>query len=216
MSLAGPLRGPERDVTHAPRERAGRADLALTVGAAQAGDRLAFERLVVVTAPEIYALALRLVGNEHDASDVFQETYLRALRALPRFRGEAAFSSWLYRIAANCSADLLRRRGRARHLELEDGFQLADERSPDPAASAGAAEDRARLVEALAALPETLRAVVVLHDVYELPHEVIARELGISRTAARVRLHRARRRLREELFPSGAVREEGGGVGVTL
>ena len=74
----------------------------------------------------------------------------------------------------------------------------------DPETAAGTADDRERLVEALAELPDQMRMVVVLRDVYDLPHEDIARELGISQTAAKVRLHRARRRLREQLFPASA------------
>jgi RNA polymerase sigma-70 factor (ECF subfamily) len=173
------------------------------VKAAKRGDEQAFEQLVDRTFRDLYGLAFRLVGNEHDASDVVQEAYLRAFRGLRRFRGEAAFSTWMYRITANCAATLVARRARAKQVELDEDLPLADtrpDRDPEAAASAGA--DRDLLVGALDSLPEQLRLVVVLRDVYDLPHEAIAEELGISETASKVRLHRARRRLREQLFPA--------------
>ena len=154
------------------------------------------------TSPDCYALALRLVGNEHDARDVLQETYLRAFRSLRQFRGESAIGTWLHRITVNCSTTFVAKRQRASHLELDDNLEVAETRSErDPETAAGTADDRERLVAALGDLPDEMRMVVVLRDVYDLPHEAIARELGISQTAAKVRLHRARRRLREQLFP---------------
>lgn len=172
---------------------------------ARGGDAAAFEELVRLTSPACYALALRLVGNEHDARDVMQDAYLRAFRGLRRFRGEAGFPTWLHRITVNCAASLLKRREKA-SCDLLDDFgnasQLIEQRADgNPESAASTAADRARLVEALAELPDPLRLVVVLRDVYDLSHRDIAKELGISQAAAKVRLHRARRRLREELFP---------------
>ena len=177
-------------------------ELAQLVAAARGGDRAAFEELVRATSAETYTLAFRLVGNEEDARDVVQETYLRAYKGIGKFRGDAQFSTWLYRITANCSATQLGRRKRHRHEDLADDAPLADT-SPDrdPLARAEAESLRERLTEALEDLPPRLRSVIVLRDVYDLPHEAIAAELGISESAAKVRLHRARRRLREQLFP---------------
>lgn len=176
------------------------ARLAVLAEAARDGDVAAFGQLVVATSPQIHALVLRLVGDEHDAGDVVQETYLRAFRAIGGFRSQAAVTTWLYRIAANCSSTHLRRR-RA-HDVLAPDLPLADVRAErEQEAAASGADDRARLLEALDALPTPMRSVVVLHDVYDLPHEAIASELGISRAASKVRLHRARRRLRDALFP---------------
>ncbi|MDB5876320.1 MAG: polymerase sigma factor, sigma-70 family [Ramlibacter sp.] len=154
------------------------------------------------TSADTYTLAYRLVGNEEDARDVVQETYLRAYKGIGKFRGDAQLSTWLYRITANCAANQLGRRRRHRHEELLDDTPVPD-RSPerDPVARAEAASLRERLTEALEDLPPRLRAVIVLRDVYDLPHEAIAEELGISTSAAKVRLHRARRKLREQLFP---------------
>ena len=137
--------------------------------------------------------------------DVLQETYLRAFRKLGKFRGDSAFGTWLHRITVNCSATLVAKRRRTSHVELDDDLEVLETRSErDPETAAGTADDRERLVEALAELPDQMRMVVVLRDVYDLAHEEIARELGISQTAAKVRLHRARRRLREQFFaPAG-------------
>ena len=176
--------------------------LANLVAAAKSGDRDAFEELVRETSAETYTLAYRLLGNEEDARDVVQEAYLRAYRGISRFRGEAQFTTWLYRITANCASTALQRRVRHRHEELEEDDSLVEthvDRDPQARAEAGALRDR--LTAALAELPPRLRAVVVLRDVYDLPHEAIATELGITETAAKVRLHRARARLRERLYP---------------
>jgi RNA polymerase sigma-70 factor (ECF subfamily) len=177
-------------------------DVGEVVAAARNGDQRAFEELVRATYAETYTLAYRLTGDEEDARDVVQESYLRAYRGLGRFRGDAQFSTWLYRITANCAATHLGRRARNRHEELTDETPVVDERLDiDPSARAEAGVMRDRLQDALRDLPERLRMVVVLRDVYDLPHEAIAAELGISESAAKVRLHRARRRLRERLFP---------------
>ena len=177
-------------------------DVGELVAAAKDGDREAFEQLVKATYADTYTLAFRLTGDEEDARDVVQEAYLRAFRGLKRFRGDAQFSTWMYRITANCAATQLGKRKRHRHDELLDDAPLADDEPwNDPQQRADASNLRDRLNVALEELPPKLRAVVVLRDVYDLPHEDIAAELGISESAAKVRLHRARRKLRERLFP---------------
>jgi RNA polymerase sigma-70 factor (ECF subfamily) len=177
-------------------------DQAELVSAAKAGDSRAFEELVRATYTDVYGLAYRLTGNEEDARDVVQETYLRAYKGLHRFRGDAQFSTWLYRITANTANTAMGKGRKHRHEELDDDVNVADT-SPehDPEAAGDAELLRGRLNDALEELPPRLRAVVVLRDVYDLPHQAIAKELGISEAAAKVRLHRARRRLRERLFP---------------
>ncbi len=180
-------------------------DVAELVTAAKGGDREAFDELVRVTYMETYTLALRLTGNEEDARDVVQEAYFRAFRGLKRFRGDAQFSTWMYRITANCAATHLGKRAKHRHEVLDETDQLTDLRpAVDPQLQSDATELRGRLTVALEALPPKLRQVVVLRDIYDLPHEAIAAELGISETAAKVRLHRARKKLREDLFPRRA------------
>lgn len=174
------------------------------VQAAQTGDRTAFEELVRATYPGTYTLALRLTSNEEDASDVAQEAYLRAWRGIGSFRGDAQFSTWLYRITANAAATHLQRRRRRATEPLEAHAEPADPTpGGQPASAVEAAELAERLAEAVDALPAKLRQVVVLRDVYALPHEAIAQELGITEAAAKVRLHRARRKLKESLFDAG-------------
>ncbi len=177
-------------------------ELSALVERAREGDHQAFEELVRATYMDAYSLAYRLTGDEEDARDVVQEAYLRAYRGLKRFRGEAQFTTWLYRITANCASSLLGKRARHRHEVLEEDDEVIDTSGRlDPAEQAdrGVVRDRVKL--ALSELPPRLRTVVVLRDVYDLSHEAIAAELGISESAAKVRLHRARRKLRERLYP---------------
>jgi RNA polymerase sigma-70 factor (ECF subfamily) len=177
-------------------------DQAELVAAAQDGDRSAFETLVRATYQDAYTLAYRLTGDEEDARDVVQDAYLRAYRGLRRFRGDAQFTTWLYRIVANCATTSLSKRSRHRHDDLSEETGVADERpESDPVVMAEAGSLRDRVSAALDDLPPRLRAVVVLRDVYDLPHEAIAAELGITEAAAKVRLHRARKKLRDQLFP---------------
>jgi len=183
-------------------------DLATLVTAAQEGDRHAFDEIVRRTYVDTYTLAVRLTASEEDARDVVQEAYLRAWKGLRKFRGDAQFSTWLYRITANTSSSMTQRRSRNRADSLDDqGSEVVDDRLfANPEASSEASALHQRLSEAVAELPPKLRTIVVLKDVYDLPHEAIAEELGISVAAAKVRLHRARKRLRDVLF------EERGGV----
>ena len=177
-------------------------DQAELVAAAKDGDRDAFEALVRVTYHDAYTLAYRLTGNEEDARDVVQDAFLRAYRGLGRFRGDAQFTTWLYRIVANCASTSLTKRSRHRHADIDEETGVADDRpEADPVAMAEAGSLRDRVSTALEGLPPKLRAVVVLRDVYDLPHEAIAEELGITEAAAKVRLHRARKKLRDQLFP---------------
>ena len=183
---------------------ASEAALKVLVDSARKGDRCAFEDLVRVTWAGTYTLAYRLTGNEEDALDVTQEAYLRALRGLPRFRGEARFSTWLYRVTANCASSHLARSWRSRHDQLDpegmDEAAVRDRRPEhDPEAFASAGDERVLLEQALLRLPWRLRQVVVLRDVYDLSHKAIAAELGTSEAATKVRLQRARKRLREDL-----------------
>src|SRR5881227_1537283 len=101
-------------------------ELADLVAAAKAGDRGAFDELVRATYADAYTLAYRLTGNEEDARDVVQDAYLRAYKGLRRFRGDAQFSTWMYRIVANCAATDLAKRSKARHEDLTDDSQFAD------------------------------------------------------------------------------------------
>jgi len=182
-----------------PRER---DELDHLVGEAREGDRPAFDELVRRTYVDTYTLALRLTADEEDARDVVQESYLRAWKGLPNFRGDAQFSRWMYRITANTAYSVVkrRRRHRAESLDevLEEPIELHPDLQPEDAAETSALLDQ--LSAALDELPPKLRVLVVLKDVYGLSHEEIADELGISVAAAKVRLHRGRRKLRDLLY----------------
>ena len=168
--------------------------------AARRGDRDAFNELVRSTYRDIYALAYRLTGNRDDAGDVVQDAYVRAYRAIRRFRGDSSFSTWMYRITSNCASTHLSRRSRQRTEELSDDVPIVDLRpEQDPSLRAEAAVLRHHIDRAIRALPDRLRQVVVLRDLHDLSHSEIAAELGITTSAAKVRLHRARQRLRAVL-----------------
>jgi RNA polymerase sigma-70 factor (ECF subfamily) len=176
-------------------------DQAELISAAQAGDRSAFDELVRQTYVDTYTLAVRLCSDEEDARDVVQDAYLRAWRSIGSFRGDAAFSTWMYRITANCASSFVAKRRRLRTEPLPAHLEPADmhpESQPEGMLESSMELDQ--VGAALADLPPKLRAVVVLKDVYGLPHEAIADELGISVSAAKVRLHRGRRRLRDALY----------------
>ena len=129
-------------------------DLSALVVAAQRGDERAFESLVRATHAETYTLAFRLTGDDEDARDVTQDTYLRAYRALDRFRGDAQFQTWLYRITANSASTLLGQRARHRHDELTEEAPVADDRiTIDPVARAEGDSLRHHLTDALRRLP---------------------------------------------------------------
>jgi RNA polymerase sigma-70 factor (ECF subfamily) len=173
-------------------------DLDPLVAKARDGDRDAFDRLVRLTYGDVYSLAVRLTGNDDDASDVVQEAYVRAFRGLRRFRGDAAFSTWLYRIATNCALTLRTRRNRLRCDELTVDLVTTDP-DADPCLRAEASSLRLSVDRALQRMPTRLRDVFVLREVYDLSHREIADRLGISESATKVRLHRARQTLRRLL-----------------
>jgi RNA polymerase sigma-70 factor, ECF subfamily len=179
------------------------------VQAAKAGDAEAFDELVRATYAKTYSLAYQLTGNDADAKDVAQETYLRAFKSLARFRGEAAFPTWLYRITVNSASNVLAKRRRHDHtVSLDEPHRILHlvETNPehDPVDRALAAELRDRVRNSLASLPSFLRQVVELREIEGLPHAAIAERLGITETAAKVRLHRARQKLRLLLSDSEA------------
>jgi RNA polymerase sigma-70 factor (ECF subfamily) len=169
------------------------------VEAAQAGDRWALEELVRRTHRSVYTCALRLVGNPDDAADVTQDVYLRVVRKLGGFRHEASFTTWLNRVTTNVAMSALKRR--TRRLAVEGGAVPADSRdlAPDPAERAEMVALARRLEQLVAQLPETQRQVLVLRDIYGQSTDEVADAMGISTGAVKVRLFRARERLKAEL-----------------
>ncbi len=176
-----------------------RSEVDALVALARAGDVEAFERLVELHQHEVFSLALRLVGNREMAADVAQEAMIRAWKALPRFRGEAAFSTWIHRITVNTAWTLRTRSKRRAAGSLDDVGDVADAGWLTPERAGESAVLRMALRKALDRLPEVHRTLVVLKDVEGWTHGEIAESLGISVTAAKVRLHRAHIKLREYL-----------------
>ena len=174
------------------------------IAACRKGDERAFGELVELTHRRVFSLALRLVGNRFDAEDVAQEAYLRMFRGLSGFREEAKFETWMYRIVTNSAINLLRRRGRQGEL-LSDDSMMETVVAPDAPAEQTA--DRDELARSLDTLPAGQRAVVILKDVYGLSCREIGAELGIGEGAVKVRLHRARKRLKE------TIQQQAGGRG---
>jgi len=167
---------------------------------AQQGDRAAFAALVRAHQNEVYTLARRLVGDPHLASDVTQETLIRAWRALPRFRGDAQLSTWLHRITVNTAWTQKKRAKKHAGVPIDELTQIAAPEGADHPAVAGELADlRAQLRAALDRLPESQRQVVVMKDVYGWSHAEISEAMDISVTAAKVRLHRARAKLAKDL-----------------
>lgn len=164
------------------------------------GEPGAFDGLVRATHRNVYALAYRLVGNAEDASDVTQEVYLRVWRHLGRFRGEADLGTWIHRITVNRALTHLQRASRRPQ-------PAAPEDLPEtPVADRTEQQADADLLErALRRLPEQQRTVVVLKDVYGWTGEEIAKAMGSTEGAIKVRLFRARARLADELSAAGIV-----------
>jgi RNA polymerase sigma-70 factor (ECF subfamily) len=165
--------------------------------ACRRGDAGAFEELVEQTQRQVYTLAYRLVGDRHEAEDVAQEAYLRVFRSLRGFRQEARFETWLYRIVTNAAFSHLRRKGRFGAVLAEGQESAVEEPEVRPVE---AALDRDEVKRALQGLTPGARMVVVLKDVYGLSCQEIADEMGLSEAAVKVRLHRARKRLKDAIW----------------
>lgn len=175
----------------------------------------ALEQLVRLTQRDVYSLALRLTGNPEDAADVTQETYIRLLRSIRSFRGEAKFSTWLYKVTSSVAITSLRKRARRRSEVSLDAREWEEWHAPasgEPGAELDRRQLGERLDSALKSLPEAYRAVVVMRDVYGLALGEVGEQLGISEGAAKVRLFRARQKLKQMLFDDAPVQSGSNGV----
>ena len=176
----------------------------LLVDEARRGSREAFAELVRRHERKVYGVAFRLAGGHADADDLAQEVFLTAWRSLGSFRGEAGFSTWLYRIAVNTATTFLRKKGRERgRVAIDEGAAVPGLASPggSPESRSAASELRGRLDEAVAALPAHFRAAFALVAGEGLSHAEAARALGCSENTVSWRMHKARRLLRERLKP---------------
>jgi len=182
----------------------------------KAGDQAAYAQLVEEQAARIYRLALRMMGNEADAEDVLQETFLSAFRSIDSFEERSSLSTWLYRIATNAALMRLRRKEPEQvsvdePLERDDGDLLPRQFFDFcclPEDDLLRDEARAEMLRAIEELPATLRSVFVLRDIEGLSTEETANALDLSISAVKSRLMRARLKLRERLstyFSQGPV-----------
>ncbi len=156
------------------------------------GDETAFRALYRRHTPGLYRFVLRLAGNELDAEDLVQQTWVKAVEGLPTFRWEAAFGTWLRGIGLNCCRGAFRRK---------DSRWLALDEHAEPTATVDRPHERIDLESALGRLPIGYRTVVVLHDVEGFTHEEIGERLGISANTSKSQLSRGRRLLRSLLAP---------------
>lgn len=191
LSLAVTLDAATHATPASPREE----DHAL-VRAAGAGDMRAFESLYRKHSRRIYSVLWRLCGHEARAEDLVQEAFVRAWQALPAFRFESAFSTWLHRLAVNTALMEIRSRSGGEALETDDAA-LEFHATADSAGQRTA--QRLDLERAIATLPPRARAVLVLHDIEGWKHEEIAAELGMAVGSSKAQLHRARNLLRTRL-----------------
>jgi RNA polymerase sigma-70 factor (ECF subfamily) len=166
------------------------------------GDQEAWDELVEATYRGVYTLCLRILRDPDDAAEATQDAYLKVWRGLQRFRGESAVETWMYRIATNAAISKHRSRKRRRSHEAGVGDEVLGSMAASGSVEqeAGAKVEVQALDRALATLPEHYRSAVVLRDVYGYSTEEIAKQLGISVTAAKVRVHRGRKKLKDMLY----------------
>lgn len=188
-----------------PEHMAEELDDDLLIQRARRGDAAARRTLYDRHSARVYAIVRRLAGDDDAADDCAQEAWVSAFRALDRFRGDARFSTWLYRIAVNSALQLQRRRKRVAERERPIPADFARSGRSDPDVLL-----RLRLERALDRLPDGMRTVLVLHDVEGYTHEGIGELLGISPGTSKSQLFKARARMREILRgrPERKQREE--------
>lgn len=173
----------------------------------QRGDVAAFEPLVEKYRQRVWRLAVNVLRDREEAWDVAQEAFVRAWQALPSFRGQSAFYTWLFRIVMNVASDRLRQRGAAgrafgtERVPEEDLDRVMVDHGAGPAEAAATVQTRERIQRALAALPEHHRAIIMLSDLEGLSYREIAEVLDIPMGTVMSRLHNARKRLRDVLGP---------------
>jgi len=172
------------------------------------GDAESFNQLILRWERPIYALAYRVIGREEDARDVCQETFLRAFRALPGFKGQAKFSSWLYRIALNLCRDWIRRQRRAPVMQMPEGIdpgELAAERGPVESIEelVSRRELSAVVEEAMALLPEEQRTAIILKEYHGMTFQEIADMQGCPLSTVKTRLYQGLAVLRRHLEKNG-------------
>ena len=176
------------------------------------GDEAAFETLLRRYEKKVYALCRRMCRDEDDAMEAAQDAFLAVWRGIGSFRADARFSTWVYRLTANACLDLLRReekRGGDLSLDGEEGVAEPADPSPTPEELAERQETRRLVREALRALPDDYRAVLLLRELGQLSYAEIADATGLELGTVKSRISRARLALRNNLAASGNFLESG-------
>ncbi len=181
---------------------------AILVERAQKGDRAAIDTLIVRYQGKAYQFAYRLAGNSDDAADLVAESFVRVYSAMPRFRRESLFSTWLYRIITNCFLDQRKKEKSRQHQSLDDALAVSPDQpqttatSGESPAEASERGERERIIKAaIDQLPEYQRAMIVMYHVESLSYEDISEALDTPIGTVKSRLNRARMSLREALEP---------------
>ena len=178
-------------------------DIAL-VRRCQKGDALAFEQLVIKYRSKVFSMIYGMVQNEQDAWDLAQEGFIKAWRSIHRFKGQASFYTWLYRIVTNVAIDSLRRKGFKKTAEFDDRIAASEVEpgsktvpTPDPLPHHGLEREeiRQRIEQAISRLSPEHRAVIVMKEIEELQYNEIAEALGCSIGTVMSRLFYARKKL---------------------
>ena len=176
----------------------------LLISRARGGDREAFGELVEQYRDNVYRLAYRMCGNAYDADEAAQEAFVAAWRALPNFRGDAKFSTWLYRLTTNAAIDVMRRE--KRHQTVGDGemIDLADD-ADSPQETVERTEQQEAVQKALSTLSEEYREVLLLRYMEELDYAEIAEVLQLPSGTVKSRINRAKAALKTALLKSGNI-----------
>ena len=175
------------------------------IQAAKNGDQAAFGHLVETYQKRVYALTVRMCPTRELAEEAAQEAFLSAWQGLPFFRGDSAFSTWLYRLASNACVDLMRKEGRHQGPSLDDETVTADvaDPSPTPEKAAEQRELRAQIETGLRSLSPEHREVLVLREIQQLSYDEIADTLSLDLGTVKSRISRSRRQLRDFLIKQG-------------
>ncbi|MEW6723473.1 MAG: sigma-70 family RNA polymerase sigma factor [Bacillota bacterium] len=177
------------------------------VARAQRGDVAAFEELITAYQKKVFNLAYRMVGNQEDASDLAQEAFLKAFRAMPDFKGQASFSTWLYRIVSNVCLDELRQRRRRQTISLDEPLQLEDEPLPRQVADSGDGpeeilerrEVQEIVQQGIGELGDDHRLALILRELQGKSYQEIAEITGCNIGTVKSRINRARLSLKQLL-----------------
>ena len=177
----------------------------LLVERSKKGDREAFEHLVRLYENKVYTIAYRLMGNHADASDLAQDAFIKIYQALPNFRGDSSFSTWIYHITVNVCRDELRKRQRRPTVSLDEPtgennntYEIRSH-APGPEEMLDRSETQAMIQECLNTLSDDYRTILVMREIQDLAYEEIAELLGCSLGTVKSRLSRARQALKEKI-----------------